>query len=106
MDETERRFHRAMVGIYETAKRELGYNATRFLQNLEECPVSSYCVLGRSELGLPSLPRTEAVLVRPAGRLAVNAIRWGVSAPTAMGGGPGRDIFGGLYGHTGAQPPR
>jgi hypothetical protein len=34
MDEAERRFHRAMVGIYETAKRELGYNATRFLQML------------------------------------------------------------------------
>lgn len=32
MDELERRFHRAMVSIYETAKRELGYNATRFLQ--------------------------------------------------------------------------
>jgi uncharacterized protein (DUF2236 family) len=37
----------------------------------------------RSELGLPSLPRTEAVLVRPAGRLVVNAIRWGISVPTA-----------------------
>ncbi|MEV4224743.1 hypothetical protein [Nonomuraea sp. NPDC049725] len=36
MDELERRFHRAMVGIYETAKRELGYNATRFLQMLSE----------------------------------------------------------------------
>lgn len=32
MDEVERRFHRAMIAIYETAKRELGYNATRFLQ--------------------------------------------------------------------------
>jgi hypothetical protein len=32
VDEVERRFHRAMIGIYETAKRELGYNATRFLQ--------------------------------------------------------------------------
>ena len=36
MDEVERRFHRAMVGIYETAKRELGYNATRFLQMVSE----------------------------------------------------------------------
>ncbi|MEV1246428.1 hypothetical protein [Nonomuraea sp. NPDC049750] len=36
MDELERQFHRAMVGIYETAKRELGYNATRFLQMLSE----------------------------------------------------------------------
>jgi hypothetical protein len=32
VDEVERRFHRAMIAIYETAKRELGYNATRFLQ--------------------------------------------------------------------------
>ncbi len=36
MDQVERRFHRAMVSIYETAKRELGYNATRFLQMLSE----------------------------------------------------------------------
>ena len=36
MDETERRFHRAMISIYETAKRELGYNATRFLQMISE----------------------------------------------------------------------
>ena len=35
----------------------------------------------RRELRLPSLPVAEAVLVRPAGRLAVNAIRWGISAP-------------------------
>jgi uncharacterized protein (DUF2236 family) len=34
----------------------------------------------KRELGLPSLPLTEAVLVRPAGQLAVNAIRWGLSA--------------------------
>lgn len=34
MDERERAFHRAMVGIYQTAKRELGYNAGRFLQML------------------------------------------------------------------------
>ncbi|MBT2212884.1 hypothetical protein [Actinomadura sp. NEAU-AAG7] len=32
MDEGEREFHQAMVAIYQTAKRELGYNATRFLQ--------------------------------------------------------------------------
>jgi hypothetical protein len=32
VDELERRFNRAMVSIYETAKCELGYNATRFLQ--------------------------------------------------------------------------
>ena len=36
MNEAEREFHRAMVSIYETAKRELGYNATRFLQMLSE----------------------------------------------------------------------
>jgi len=34
----------------------------------------------RRELGLPSLPRAEAVLVRPAGQLAVNAIRWSLPA--------------------------
>jgi uncharacterized protein (DUF2236 family) len=34
----------------------------------------------RRELRLPSLPLTEAVLVRPAGQLAVNTIRWGLSA--------------------------
>jgi hypothetical protein len=36
VNEVERKFHRAMVAIYETAKRELGYNATRFLQMLSE----------------------------------------------------------------------
>jgi hypothetical protein len=36
LDETERRFHRAMISIYEAAKRELGYNATRFLQMISE----------------------------------------------------------------------
>ncbi|MDN3358736.1 hypothetical protein [Actinomadura sp. DC4] len=36
MEETERRFNRAMVTIYETAKREIGYNATRFLQMVSE----------------------------------------------------------------------
>lgn len=36
MDEVERRFHQAMVAIYETSKRELGYNATRFLQMVSE----------------------------------------------------------------------
>jgi uncharacterized protein (DUF2236 family) len=35
----------------------------------------------RRELRLHSLPVAEAVLVRPAGRLAVKAIRWGISAP-------------------------
>ncbi len=32
MNELEHRFHREMVQIYERAKRETGYNATRFLQ--------------------------------------------------------------------------
>ncbi|WP_248965432.1 hypothetical protein [Sphaerisporangium perillae] len=36
MNETERRFHRAMVDIYQTAKRDLGYNATRFVQMVSE----------------------------------------------------------------------
>ena len=36
MDEVERRFHQAMISIYETSKRELGYNATRFLQMVSE----------------------------------------------------------------------
>ncbi len=36
MNETERRFHRAMVEIYQTAKQELGYNATRFIQMVSE----------------------------------------------------------------------
>jgi hypothetical protein len=36
VNETERTFHRAMIAIYETAKREFGYNATRFLQMLGE----------------------------------------------------------------------
>lgn len=36
MDEVERQFHRAMINIYEAAKRELGYNATRFLQMVSE----------------------------------------------------------------------
>jgi hypothetical protein len=32
----EASFHRAMVAIYETAKRELGYTATRFLQMISQ----------------------------------------------------------------------
>lgn len=36
VDEVERRFHRAMIAIYETSKRELGYNATGFLQMVSE----------------------------------------------------------------------
>jgi hypothetical protein len=36
LTDTERQFHQAMVGLYETAKRDLGYNATRFLQMISE----------------------------------------------------------------------
>jgi hypothetical protein len=36
VNESERTFHHAMVAIYETAKREFGYNATRFLKMLSE----------------------------------------------------------------------
>lgn len=36
MDQAERQFHTAMVAIYETAKCDLGYNATRFLQMISE----------------------------------------------------------------------
>jgi hypothetical protein len=36
MDDLERRFNGGMVLIYETAKRELGYNATRFVKMISE----------------------------------------------------------------------
>ncbi len=36
MTELEVRFHRAMIGIYERAKEECGYNATRFLGMVSE----------------------------------------------------------------------
>jgi uncharacterized LabA/DUF88 family protein len=36
VSQAERKFHQAMVQIYETAKRELGYNATRFLQMVSQ----------------------------------------------------------------------
>ncbi len=36
----------------------------------------------RHELGLPALPLADEALARPAGHLVVNAIRWGISAPT------------------------
>ncbi len=35
-DDVERAFHEAMVAIYTTAKRDLGYNATRFLQMITD----------------------------------------------------------------------
>jgi hypothetical protein len=34
--DVERDFDRAMVGIYTTAKRELGYSATRFIQMVSD----------------------------------------------------------------------
>ncbi len=36
MTELENRFHRAMIGIYEKAKEECNYNATRFLAMVSE----------------------------------------------------------------------
>jgi hypothetical protein len=36
ISQTERKFHQAMVQIYETAKRDLGYNATRFLKMVSQ----------------------------------------------------------------------
>lgn len=35
-EDVERRFHREMVSVYEEAKREAGYTATRFLQMISE----------------------------------------------------------------------
>jgi len=36
VDDLERRFHQAMVSIYERARSETGYVATRFLQMIAE----------------------------------------------------------------------
>lgn len=36
MNDIERQFNKAMVAVYEDAKRETGYNATRFLQMISE----------------------------------------------------------------------
>jgi hypothetical protein len=36
MDEVEKRFHEEMVNIYQRAKKECNYNATRFLQMVTE----------------------------------------------------------------------
>lgn len=36
MTEIQKRFHKDMLNIYQTAKRELGYNANRFLQMLSD----------------------------------------------------------------------
>ena len=36
MNELEAVFHRAMVRVYEDAKRETGYNAVRFVQMVSE----------------------------------------------------------------------
>lgn len=32
MEQLEKDFHKAMIGLYQNAKEEIGYNATRFLQ--------------------------------------------------------------------------
>lgn len=34
MEHLKLKFHRAMLGIYQTAKKDLGYNANRFVQML------------------------------------------------------------------------
>ena len=34
--DAEAAFHKAMVAIYQTAKKDLGYNATRFLQMISD----------------------------------------------------------------------
>ena len=36
MSELEAQFNAAMLGVYQSAKRECGYNATRFLQMLAD----------------------------------------------------------------------
>jgi hypothetical protein len=36
ISEVERQWNRVMASIYETAKRELGYNASRFIQMVSE----------------------------------------------------------------------
>jgi hypothetical protein len=36
MNDVEQAFHRAMIDICETAKRDLGYNATRFMHMISE----------------------------------------------------------------------
>lgn len=59
MDDLERRFHRAMVAIYETAKRDLGYNATRFLQMISE---QGGTALPSSSSGAPPRPKAFTTL--------------------------------------------
>jgi hypothetical protein len=44
---------------------------------------------GRRQLGLPRLPVSETVLVRPAGHATVHAIRWVITAPQA----PSRSVL-------------
>lgn len=36
MNSLEKQFNQDMINIYQTAKKELGYNATRFLQLISE----------------------------------------------------------------------
>jgi hypothetical protein len=46
----EMRFHKAMIGIYETAKDKCSYNAMRFLQMLSEKggPATAHTLLATS----------------------------------------------------------
>ncbi|GIH99168.1 hypothetical protein [Planobispora takensis] len=60
MNDTERWFERAMVDIYLTAKRELGYNATRrrrvprFPQRKDPEPEGQSSLSGHYALGSPA----------------------------------------------------
>ena len=50
LSEIERRWNRVMASIYDTAKRELGYNASRFIQMVcERGVVSAARQLARSQ---------------------------------------------------------
>jgi uncharacterized protein (DUF2236 family) len=87
----------AAIGRYrpELAGTPQAWQAARFLLREPPLPLAVRPVYGglaaaavallpgwaRRELKIPSLPLADAILVRPAGRLVVSAIRWGISAP-------------------------
>ena len=87
----------AAIGRYrpELAGTPQAWAAARFLLREPPVPLAVRPVYGglaaaaaallpgwaRRELKIPSLPLADAILVRPAGRLVVSAIRWGISAP-------------------------
>jgi len=87
----------AAIGRYrpELAGTPQAWAAARFLLREPPLPLAVRPVYGglaaaaaallpgwaRRELKIPSLPLADAILVRPAGRLVVSAIRWGISAP-------------------------